>query len=246
MPDSESDDGEECGGDQINKSCSKDGTEAALGDVDQLGLDIWPAAVRLCEYLEENADLVFGKRVIELGAGVGLPCLLCSFLGAKAALISDYDARVVAHASANAFECGAGNVCQGLQLDWTRLEELNSSHKRAYDVILAADVLYISEIMPDFMKSIQHLLTPHGLVLIAHQNRRSLVMDDMGTPVVIERDVSFENFKQLCEEYGYSLRVLGQRDTPGFPGPMMVLAIARDPAKVAGLRNFQGMKEFMI
>lgn len=36
---------------------------------DLVGLDLWPASLTLCEFLVENADVIKGKEVVELGSG---------------------------------------------------------------------------------------------------------------------------------------------------------------------------------
>ena len=52
---------------------------AGKGDpIELLGLDVWPAAIRLCEYLAAHPHLVAGLDVAELGAGTAggtSPCL---------------------------------------------------------------------------------------------------------------------------------------------------------------------------
>ena len=207
---------------------AKDDVSSQAFDIDLLGLDVWPAAVILCKYLSQNEDLVKGKKTIELGAGVGLPCLVAGKIGAQEAYISDYDAKVVRHAHENAIECGLGHVCQGLLLDWTN-ECILPEHREAYDVILAADVMYISQIMPDFVRTIDALLDPEqGIVIVTHQCRQSLVLDeDSGIPVVVDTDISFENFQTLIHKHNLFLRIIGQCDSEGFPGPMNVLALAK-------------------
>jgi len=220
------------GGGYVSSDDEIDGSKDIVGDqafdIDLLGLDIWPAAVILCEYLSQNENLVRGKKIIELGAGVGLPCLVAGKIGAKEAYISDYDAKVVRHAHENAIECGLGHVCQGCLLDWTN-ECIVPEHREAFDVILAADVMYISQIMPDFVRTIDALLDPEqGIVIITHQCRQSLVLDeDSGIPVVVDRDISFHKFQSLIQRQNLFLRVLGQCDSEGFPGPMNVLALAK-------------------
>lgn len=199
-------------------------------DKDLLGLDVWPAAIKLCEYLAQAQFLVQGKRIIELGAGVGLPCLVAGKLGAKEAFISDYDTRVVDHAHHNAIECGLGGICRGLLLDWRRLENLSPEHKHSFDLVLAADVMYISQIMPDFMKAMDYVMSPAGLAILTHQCRQSLVLDpNSQVPIVIDDDVSFEKFKDLVSQYGFVMKVLSRDESEGFPGPMNCLALAREP-----------------
>ena len=231
----------------LDSESDDDGVEKQKveGDIDLLGLDIWPATVRICEYMSLVPDIVRGKNVLELGAGIGLPCLLAAKLGARKAVISDYDPKVVSHAHENAIECGTEGICCGLLLDWTKLDALDYKvHSGAYDVVLAADVLYISQIMPDLVNTIEVVLKKDGLLVLAHQQRQSLVLDDSGTPVVIDEDVSFKKFKEYIGYRGFRMRVLGEEDTPGFPGPMMVLALSTSQQKLDSLQDFVEMKRF--
>ena len=55
---------------------------------------MWGAAERLCAWLVERPWLVQGKRVLEVGAGVGLPGLLAAKLGAAHVLLTDYEDHV--------------------------------------------------------------------------------------------------------------------------------------------------------
>ena len=46
---------------------------------DDTGLHrVWPASVALCHSLVARPEAVAGRRVLELGAGTGLPSLLCA------------------------------------------------------------------------------------------------------------------------------------------------------------------------
>ncbi len=216
---------------------------SSSGDKDLLGLDVWPAAITLCEYLSKNESLVCRKRVIELGAGVGLPCLIAAKIGASEGFISDYDSRVVEHAHENAIECGLGHVCKGLVLDWRHLENLSDDHKHSYDVVLAADVMYISQIMPDFVKSMDYVMKQDGLAILTHQCRQSLVLDnESGVPIVIDIDVSFEKFKDLISDYGFEMKLLDQCDSEGFPGPMNCFALARHADVLEPLKGLDGVR----
>ncbi|KAL7270827.1 Protein N-terminal and lysine N-methyltransferase efm7 [Rhizina undulata] len=65
---------------------------------------LWNAGRVVSEYLEENREtLVAGRNVLELGAGAGLPSLVCALRGAKKIVLTDYpDADLVANLSHNA------------------------------------------------------------------------------------------------------------------------------------------------
>ena len=205
----------------------KDSNRSENEKPDLLGLDVWPAALELCEYLADNPSIVKGRRhVVELGAGVGLPGLLAAKLGACSVTLTDYEQRVVDQSINNAMLSGVGCQCSGLLLDWRDLRNLPSSHAQKYSLILAADVLYVQDLMVHFVCAVLKLLEPHnGVVLIAHQNRRALVITDDG-PEMKDTDVAFRSFLDLCSLHGLTTKELGRRKSPGFPGPMLLLAAA--------------------
>lgn len=194
---------------------------------DLLGLDVWPAALELSTYLASNPSLFQGLPVLELGAGIGLPALVCAKGGSTRVLMTDYEPKAMHHVEKNAYLCGVSDIVSGLVLDWTQLDTLPPQHRQAYPVLLAADVLYIKEIMPDFVSTVDALLAPGGVVLVGHQKRRALIIDDTGTPEMVTRDVAFEIFCDCVEKAGYVMRVLGSRDSPGFPGPLLIFGMAK-------------------
>ena len=54
------------------------------------GHHLWQAGRLISNHLEKNPSLVRGRTVLELGAGAGLPSLVCAVLGAKKVVVSDY------------------------------------------------------------------------------------------------------------------------------------------------------------
>jgi len=58
--------------------------------MDATGHKVWNAAKVLGEMLELDPSLVWGKTVLELGAGCALPSLLAALNGAKHVVASDY------------------------------------------------------------------------------------------------------------------------------------------------------------
>ena len=228
MPSSDSD--EECDGGMPDEG---DEESLVVGDVDLLGLDIWPAAITLCEYLERHwSDSIKGQMIIELGAGIGLPCLLCAQMGASKAVITDYDPKVVSQVSENARNCSVSGLCHGLCLDWTKCDKDAAGHEQMYGLVLAADILYDGGIVKDLVETVEYVMQPFGLLLISHQQRRSLVLDEMKIPIVVEEDVSFQTFRTLMLDRGFFMRILGERDSPGFPGSMMMLGFSRDKERL--------------
>lgn len=63
----------------------------SLGHV-QSGQYLWPAAAFMGRYLQDNWDELKARRVLELGAGVGLAGILASKLpGTEQVILTDYD-----------------------------------------------------------------------------------------------------------------------------------------------------------
>lgn len=54
------------------------------------GHHLWNAGRVISTYLESQASLIKGKTVLELGAGAGLPSLVCAILGAKIVVVTDF------------------------------------------------------------------------------------------------------------------------------------------------------------
>jgi predicted nicotinamide N-methyase len=72
--------------------------------VAQQGLFLWPAATLLCQYLltrpadrtgTRGWDLMHGKRVLEMGSGVGLVAQLCTRFRPSQLIASDFDAKTL-------------------------------------------------------------------------------------------------------------------------------------------------------
>ena len=95
--------------------------------------ELWPSGVALAEHVAAR-DL-HGKRVLELGAGLGLPSLAAALRGADV-LATDWAEDAVALLAANAARNGIS-----LRAEVARWDE----HERfgtGWGLVLAADVLY--------------------------------------------------------------------------------------------------------
>ena len=64
------------------------------GEIVATGNIVWDSALVLASYLSCVSELVAGRRVIELGAGLGIPSLACHHLGAQLAVATDMPSRI--------------------------------------------------------------------------------------------------------------------------------------------------------
>lgn len=99
------------------------------------GFLLWESAVALACWLVECSDSIQSKRVLELGAGVGLAGLMARHLGADV-WQTDHRGDVLRLAQENARQNGVLLPHQ-FTADWR-----NWDHTPKYDFILGADILY--------------------------------------------------------------------------------------------------------
>jgi len=95
---------------------------SALGkpDEDPHWADVWHGGIALNEYLvsdESGGSLVRGKRVLELGCGVGLTGVLCAMEGARKVTMTDREPFACYCAAASAVANGFGSVTKALDED---------------------------------------------------------------------------------------------------------------------------------
>ena len=95
--------------------------------------ELWPSGVALAAYV--GALELRGSRVLELGAGLGLPSLAAALRGADV-LATDWAEDAVALLRANAARNGV--TLRAEVARWDEPERFGSG----WDLVLAADVLY--------------------------------------------------------------------------------------------------------
>jgi len=125
--------------------------------------EIWPSAIALARRLSQE-DLA-GHRVVELGVGVGLPSLVALDRGASV-LATDYYEAALDFTRHNARENGLPEPETAL-LDWHGGPDVG-----AFDLVLAADVMYEERSTRSLARLLPGLLGPGGEALFADPGRR--------------------------------------------------------------------------
>jgi methyltransferase-like protein 23 len=131
-----------------------DGGQTAL----PYGIALWPSAIALAHELASRSlrDL----RVLELGAGTGLPGIVAASLGARV-VQTDRQPVALHLCRLNAARNGADAI-EHRAVDWTAWDD-----PARYDLILGSDILYASDVHPDLRRIFDANLAPGGRLLIA-------------------------------------------------------------------------------
>jgi predicted nicotinamide N-methyase len=126
--------------------------------------DLWPSARALAAHLLARDDLA-GRRVLELGCGIGLPSVAALLAGAD---VTASDAEPVATriAARNARRCGRRRLAT-LVVDVVdppaELLDLPP-----FDVVVAADVLYRPELGVALAALLPRIVAPTGEAFVVH------------------------------------------------------------------------------
>jgi len=166
-------------------------------DADGTGLELWGGGRYLANFLTIRPGVVKGCRVLELGAGAGLPGLVASRCGAAEVLLTDGDARAVRllekNVAANPSECPV----EATVLAYGAAPPPPSDPKLA-TVILAADALYVSRHCAPFGDTLNAALrSPRDVCYLAHEPRRAWSQGPDG-PVQDATDDVLDAFLDLC------------------------------------------------
>lgn len=128
--------------------------------------DLWPSAIALARWL--SGRNLRGKRVLELGCGVGLPSVVSLLRGAEV-VVSDQYAAAMDFAVFNA-RSNKGREPDTFLLDWRR-PELDGLGR--FDLVIAADVLYEALSGLALAELVPQLLSPGGEAVFADPNRNT-------------------------------------------------------------------------
>ena len=124
------------------------------------GVVLWPAAIALAHDVASRAEALHGRRVLELGAGTGLPGIVAASLGARV-VQTDRQEVALAVGKRNAARNGIATIEHRLAdwTDWTDAER--------YDWVLGSDILYSEMMHPHLRRIFESNLAPRGRVLLS-------------------------------------------------------------------------------
>jgi len=151
------------------------------------GLTLWKASEHLCHYMVKHyATLlqVDSPRILELGAGLGLVGIVAHHMAPDSTVcLTDGDTDALVHLRQNV-ERNTENTdfvsCH--QLLWgheTAAKFLEKQTGKAFDVILASDILYAKCVVEPLWETVRMVLSrPNGVFVMAFATRKVAVTID--------------------------------------------------------------------
>jgi len=126
--------------------------------------EIWHASLGVARHLMRGPSLA-GRRVLDLGCGIGLAGLAAGLRGAEV-LFVDRDQDALHFACFNAADNGLGRF-RSTRLDW-----FEATVAGEYDLILLADVAYDETHFEPLLRHLQDCLAPGGAGLLGDPYRQ--------------------------------------------------------------------------
>jgi predicted nicotinamide N-methyase len=124
------------------------------------GAMLWPASIALAHKLLADAGALREKRVLELGAGTGIPGIVAATLGAHVLQIDR--SEIALHLCSRNKQQNRATTVDVRNADWDTFES-----DTQFDLILGSDVLYATT-MHDRLRAIcDDFLAPEGRVLFS-------------------------------------------------------------------------------
>ena len=150
------------------------------------------AGVFLAEYLDANKHLIQGKRVLELGAGAGLPSMISALNGAKRVITTDYpDKPLIDRLRHNIDQNLTGEYSNRVDVQgylWgsdpapllksicSTEEDIEDSEDK-FDVIIMCDLIFNHSQHQNMLKTCLDCLAPGGIIYAAFTHHRPWLAD---------------------------------------------------------------------
>ncbi|HSU17736.1 class I SAM-dependent methyltransferase [Longimicrobium sp.] len=129
------------------------------------GIVLWPAAIALAHEIASRGEDFRGQRVLELGAGTGLPGIVAASLGARL-VQTDKLELAMSVCRRNGERNGARGIDHRI-VNWTEWDD-----DERYDWIIGSDVLYGEVMHPHLRAIFERNLAPGGRILLSDPFRK--------------------------------------------------------------------------
>jgi predicted nicotinamide N-methyase len=125
---------------------------------------LWPSAIGLCQFLQNNLHYIKNKKVLELAAGLGLPGIFCA-THASQVCISDIEPQAVALVQQSVLHNKLANITCRV-IDWSDCEKVAIP-----DVLLLSDINYEPAQFEKLLSVIRYFLSNHCTIILSTPQR---------------------------------------------------------------------------
>jgi predicted nicotinamide N-methyase len=132
--------------------------------------ELWPSGVALAAAIARAPEALRGKRVLEIGCGLGITATAALRAGADL-LVTDYAPEALALCALNALD-QSGRSPETLRMNWRDPgPALRTLVRERFPVVLAADVLYESRDVEPLLTLVECVVAPFGELWLAEPGR---------------------------------------------------------------------------
>lgn len=125
---------------------------------------IWPSSKAMSQFLAIEPEWVRGKKILEVGAGLGLPSFAIAHL-AREVIVTDHASEAVSLINKNITHLCINNM-KSMCLDWNDFPDTISA-----DTILLSDVNYAPGAFGSLLTLIGKLMEEGAVIIIATPER---------------------------------------------------------------------------
>lgn len=125
---------------------------------------IWPSAIALSSFLKTEPDWIEGKRVLELGAGIGLPSFVMASHAAEM-IVSDHAPEAVALMEKNIQYLGLHHA-RAMCLDWNDFPDDIKA-----ETVLLSDINYAPDQFEPLLALIRKFLEQGATIILSTPQR---------------------------------------------------------------------------
>ncbi len=133
--------------------------------------ELWPSGIALAARILQEPEQFRGKRVLELGCGLGVTAIAALKAGADV-LATDYSPEALALCRMNT-RSHIGAEPATLQMNWRKPSAaFVDAVGPGFPVVLAADVVYEERDIEPLLELIERVLMPNGVLWLTEPGRR--------------------------------------------------------------------------
>lgn len=160
--------------------------------------ELWPSALALSEYIVQEGPLFSGKKILELGCGLGLTTLALASRKPASLLATDYEDQALGQTRKN-FILNNFAVPELDLLDWREPKIENK-----FDLIVASDIAYEQRFFEPLIQLFKKYLKKDGRIIIAEPNR---VIARSFFGKLVMSDFAYSVEERFVEQLGKKIKV---------------------------------------